>query len=291
MLRVRPLLLTFRAIDELRFPEGPASNTLRGALGLLGGAGLWPARRSPERGNWPSPSGLADAPPPFVLRSSHLDQQSFAPNSEFHFHLHLFETRDESLALIQAAFSRLYQEGLGPGRARVELLSIANTTPIEISLAPPPGPIPQLTVHFQTPTELKSRAAIAQRPDFPILAARLRDRIATLSDLYGTASLDLDFRAFATRAAGIRMTHCDIHHESAHRRSTRTGQTHPLGGFVGQASYEGDLREFLPWLEAAHWTGVGRQTAWGKGQLRTQRFGDAPHRAGQDCPQLDGRAH
>ena len=40
-----------------------------------------------------------------------------------------------------------------------------------------------------------------------------------------------------------------------------------LGGFVGEAEYEGDLTEFVPYLRAAHWTGVGRQTAWGKGAL------------------------
>jgi hypothetical protein len=51
------------------------------------------------------------------------------------------------------------------------------------------------------------------------------------------------------------------------RRSGRTGQIHPLGGFVGEAEYEGDLTEFVPYLRAAHWTGVGRQTAWGKGAL------------------------
>jgi hypothetical protein len=52
------------------------------------------------------------------------------------------------------------------------------------------------------------------------------------------------------------------------RRSSRTVQVHPLGGFVGGAEYEGELTEFLPWLQAACWTGVGRQTVWGKGALR-----------------------
>jgi hypothetical protein len=32
--------------------------------------------------------------------------------------------------------------------------------------------------------------------------------------------------------------------------------------------YAGELGEFLPWLRAARWTGVGRQTVWGKGDLR-----------------------
>jgi hypothetical protein len=56
------------------------------------------------------------------------------------------------------------------------------------------------------------------------------------------------------------------------RRSSRTGQTHGIGGFTGFAEYEGDLAEFLPWLEAAQWTGVGRQSVWGKGEIRLQRL-------------------
>ena len=37
---------------------------------------------------------------------------------------------------------------------------------------------------------------------------------------------------------------------------------------VGVAEYEGELGEFVPFLEAAQWTGVGRQTVWGKGAIR-----------------------
>jgi hypothetical protein len=36
---------------------------------------------------------------------------------------------------------------------------------------------------------------------------------------------------------------------------------------MGEAQYEGDLAEFVPFLEAAQFTGVGRQTVWGKGQI------------------------
>lgn len=63
------------------------------------------------------------------------------------------------------------------------------------------------------------------------------------------------------------MTRCNIANVDIERRSTRTGQTHSIGGFIGEAEYEGDLREFLPFLKAAQWTGVGRQTVWGKGQI------------------------
>ena len=49
--------------------------------------------------------------------------------------------------------------------------------------------------------------------------------------------------------------------------SRATGQRHALGGFTGFAEYAGELAEFVPYLEIGRWTGVGRQTVWGKGEI------------------------
>jgi hypothetical protein len=108
------------------------------------------------------------------------------------------------------------------------------------------------------------------QPDFGILACRIRDRLSTLRSLYGDGPLPIDFRAFGERASKIAMTRCDIRWLDISRHSSRTGQVHPLSGFIGEADYEGDLGEFLPYLRAAKWTGVGRQTVWGKGGLEVE---------------------
>ena len=139
--------------------------------------------------------------------------------------------------------------------------------PMRLCLNPAGDPVSRITVHFETPTELKAGGETVERPEFGVLAARIRDRISTLRALYDDGPLTIDFREFGERAAKIDMTRCDIRHIDASRRSGRTGQVHSLGGFVGEAEYEGDLTEFVPYLDAAHWTGVGRQTAWGKGEL------------------------
>jgi hypothetical protein len=178
---------------------------------------------------------------------------------------------------------------LGPARGKVELTTVSrlnqsgdphsliyengrietqsNRPPLTLDLAPASELISRLRVQFLTPTELKSGHQIAARPEFAMLATRARDRISTLRDLYGEGALTLDFREFGARAASVKMTRCNIANVDIERRSTRTGQTHSIGGFIGEAEYEGDLREFLPFLKAAQWTGVGRQTVWGKGQI------------------------
>jgi hypothetical protein len=235
------------------------------------------------------PSGLADWPRPFVFRATHLDGRTVRAGEPFHFDLNLFDVHSPAVAYLVLAFGQLAREGLGPRRSRVELANVSqldaqggavvsifeggslvlqqNAPPLEVNLAPSAEPVTRLRVRFLTPTELKSGQQLAGRPEFSILAARIRDRVSTLRELYGDGPLTIDFRAFGERAALVRMTRCDIQQVEIVRRSSRTGQIHPIGGFTGEAEYEGDLTEFVPYLSAAKWTGVGRQTVWGKGEI------------------------
>jgi hypothetical protein len=263
-LRLYPLRFRFRAIDAVHFPRN-AANSVRGALGLAlvrrGQEALFTPR--PAAG----PSGLRDAPRPFVLRVAHLDGRDLQPGETFEIGLPLFDLRKEAGETMRLAFAEMGALGFGPRRGRSELIAIEGAAPLALPLDAAAEPVSRVIVRFVTPTELKIAGGLAERPEFAILAARLRDRISALSMLYGEGPLNLDFRGFAERAAQIRMTRCDVGHEDIRRRSSRTGQTHPLGGLTGEAIYEGDLREFLPWLEAARYTGAGRQTVWGKGEL------------------------
>lgn len=306
-----PLRFSFVARDSLYFPPGKSSNILRGAFGtIFRGIACVPqcsgARDCEWRADCPyarlfepsalgaGPSGLADWPRPFVFRATHLDDVTIAPASPFHFDLNLFDLNGNAVAYLVLAFAQLAREGLGPRRGRVELTAVSqldangapsvalydggslllrqNAAPLELSLEARPDPVTHLRLRFLTPTELKSRQQICARPEFGIVAARVRDRISTLRELYGPGPLDIDFRAFGERAAQVRMTRCDIRHIDVARRSTRTGQTHSIGGFAGEAEYEGDLTEFVPYLRAAQWTGIGRQTVWGKGQLMVEQL-------------------
>lgn len=206
------------------------------------------------------PSGLADPPRPFVLRVSHLAGRSVAPSEDFCFEVNFFDTRRPALDEFAAAFAQL---------ARAEVVSTA-CEPISICLDPGGRGANRLRVEFQTPTELKSAKngnVLAARPAFAVLFARARDRVSTLRALYGPGPLDIDFRAMGQRAGAIKMTHCELRHVKEERRSRRTGQVHGTGGFTGVAEYQGDLAEFLPILEAARWTGVGRHCVWGNGEI------------------------
>jgi hypothetical protein len=304
--RVYPLRFSFVAREPIHFPVEKSSNLLRGAFGLIfrkiacapectgARACEWRATCPYARMFEPSaiaggPTGFADWPRPFVFRATHLNGQTVAAGESFHFDLNLFDVRNPAISYLVLAFAQLAREGLGPQRSRVELTRVSkldiegspateifngsslempqNAPPLEVKLKPPAEPVTRLRVRFLTPTELKSGQRPVARPEFPILAARIRDRLSTLRELYDEGPLTIDFRAFGERATLVRMIRCDIQHVDIVRRSSRTGQVHPIGGFTGEAEYEGDLTEFVPYLTSARWTGVGRQTVWGKGEI------------------------
>jgi hypothetical protein len=232
------------------------------------------------------PSGLADWPRPFVIRAAHLDGHRFRPQEQFHFDLNVFEMRDPALPYFAFSFSQLMRGGLGPGGGAAELTSvhsldrigqlgvqvfdgqiISQSQPLALSLEAKGSTVGRVRVQFLTPTELKEAGGIVPKPEFGVLFARIRDRINMLRQIYGQGGLPIDFVALGQRARAVRLVQNDIRWETYERRSGKTGQRHPLSGFVGWAEYEGELTEFIPFLRAAYWTGVGRQTTWGKGHI------------------------
>ena len=285
LFRLHPLRFSFVARERIAFPPGKSANILRGAFGTIfrriacvpqctgareceWRASCPYARMFEPRALAAGPSGLADWPRPFVFRATHLDGRTIEPGEAFYFDLNLFDVKNDAVSYLSLAFAQLAREGLGPGRSRVELTGEYESTvaPLVLDLAAS-EPTARVRVQFLTPTELKSGQQLAARPEFSILAARIRDRISTLRELYGEGPLAIDFRAFGERAALVRMTRCEVRQIDVERRSSRTGQVHPIGGFVGEVEYEGNLGEFIPYLLAARWTGVGRQTVWGKGEI------------------------
>ncbi len=203
------------------------------------------------------PSGLADPPRPFVFRCRHLDGTTVAAGSTFSFQLNLFlpEARDTVVRALAEAL-----------RPRAELRGVSGEV-LTIDLSPRADAPARIRVEFLTPTELKHDGRIVDLPKFPVLFARARDRVSALRTLYGAGPLVIDFAGTGARAATVDMVASETQWVAVERRSSRTGQTHPIGGIIGFAEYEGPLGEFLPYLEAARWTGVGRQAVWGKGEI------------------------
>jgi hypothetical protein len=246
------------AADPVHFPPGETANLFRGQFGKIlrrHDPATYARFFAPVRETG-VPSGLHDPPRPFVLRVRHLEGASL---KNFHIGLNVFETHPNFTA-ISEALAEMARESL-----RAEATGMEGDEPLHLPTHVTASPN-SARIQFLSPTELKNH----DRPDFGPLFARIRDRISTLRALYGPGSLEIDFKALGERAAAIRMTRCEIQHVARDRVSHNNH--HPLGGFTGIAEYEGDLAEFMPYLEIAAYTGVGRQTVWGKGEISVETF-------------------
>ena len=252
------LQLPFEVQAAVQFPPSFSANVFRGALGTRLPRNLF----SPARAQ-PGPSGFVEPPRPFVLRARHLDGLSLSPGDTFYVCLHLFGRFG---AQIEQAFREAQ-----PFHGAVRLAGTASETEVVLPLLPTEPEPGQAHIHFLTPTELKHNDTLAALPHFPILFARASARLRTLASFYGEP-IEFDFEKLSVQSEQVEMIEHSLKHEWGERFSTRTGQTHPLGGFTGSAKYEGQLRELLPLIRAAQYTGVGRQTVWGKGEIEVAWF-------------------
>ncbi len=307
-LLVQPYRFIFRCESPAVFPAGTLTNHLRGAFGLIfrrmvcrpacPGPESCPAMQACPYARLFAPrlegleaAGVADPPRSFVLRAPVLDELQFVPGDRFSVDLHLFDLSQPCLRYFIWAYMQLSEDGLGPRRARVRLESVvrlgadrqperrvfdgrdiepdAEANPVPLSLAPSRVPVHNLRLLFLTPTSLRIGNRGTARPDFRAVVARAWERIRTLSGFYQGRGLDADFRGMSERARAVHLVASDTRRLPIERHSARTGETHELSGFVGSADYFGDLTEFVPWLQAAYWTGIGKHTVWGSGAVQT----------------------
>src|SRR3954453_8025577 len=103
-----------------------AGNIFRGALGQIfrqmrGQETDDPYTRIFEPQSVGGPSGFTDAPRPFVLRPQSIEGHRFRPGDAFCLDVYFFDLEEKLLAYFISAFLQFAQEGLGPGRASVEL--------------------------------------------------------------------------------------------------------------------------------------------------------------------------
>ena len=247
-----------------------------------------------------------DIPRPFVFRAPQTTKSCFQKSETFEFGLVLIGRALDFLPYFVLSFRELAAEGLGLNRARCTLERVEQTGVSSNGVRPPGceakliysakdqvfratesvnagewmrarlGELPSphgrgatqgITIRFLTPTFLRADGEVVRRPEFHHVFKRLRDRINALSNFFGEGPMDMDFRGLGERAEKVRTVSARIEWVERFRTSSKTRQRHELSGLVGEAAYEGDLSEFLPWLALGELLHVGKHTAWGNGWL------------------------
>jgi CRISPR-associated endoribonuclease Cas6 len=247
-----------------------------------------------------------DIPRPFVFRVRDTQQSRFEKGQRFEFGVVLIGRALDFLPYFVLSFRELASEGLGLNRARCTLERVEQTDvssngvrsrgceakliySVEdqvfratesvkaeewvmarlVKLSNPDGSAPtqRIKIRFLTPTFLRASGEIVRRPEFHHVFKRVRDRINALCTFFGNGPLDVDFRGLGERAEKVRTVSARIDWVERFRTSSKTRQRHELSGFAGEATYEGQLDQFLPWLALGELVHVGKHTAWGNGRI------------------------
>jgi hypothetical protein len=233
-----------------------------------------------------------DIPRPFVFRAPKTQKTRFEEGEPFDFDLVLIGHAVDSLPYFVLSFRELAAEGLGLNRAKCNLEQVEQPKlrpngsgavlysardqvfrTMEVTSADQwiknrfkdGGSTQRIKIRFITPTFLRANGEAIRRPEFDHLFKRLRDRVSALSTFFGDGPLQADFLDLGKRSEKVRTAACNVNWDERFRISSKTRQRHELSGFVGEAVYEGDVEEFLPWLTIGELVHVGKHTAWGNG--------------------------
>lgn len=229
------------------------------------------------------------APHPFVLAWDGLSKNHFAAGERFAFELTLIGRAIDYLPYFIYVFDELGRRGLGRARGRYELLGIYSIAPdsteeliysgrdktlkssveaISGADLPRDQEMAGVTLRFVTPTRIIYSGQHVLDLEFHILIRNLLRRISNLSYFHCGQELDLDFKGLIARAEGVRCVRRELAWRDLERYSTRQEAKMKLGGFVGEASFEGALGDFMPFLRLGEHIHVGKGTSFGLGRYR-----------------------
>lgn len=239
-------------------------------------------------------STFSNLPTPFVIDVPTDGRDEYRPGEVFEFGLTIIGNAVRLAPYYVTAFRQLADEGIGPRRARFDLLDVTaagtgratvlyrNTEPL-MRLETPPlratdlahegdGRRTQVTLRFVTPMDLKDRGVSVVVPEFGSIVRRLRDRASTLATFFADGPLDLDWKGISALADAVNLVENRTRVITVNRRSSRTGQCHDIGGIVGEATYEGAaLGKLMPLVRVGEVIHVGRHAAFGNGAIEVLR--------------------
>ncbi|NPA15692.1 MAG: CRISPR system precrRNA processing endoribonuclease RAMP protein Cas6 [Deferribacteres bacterium] len=219
-------------------------------------------------------------PHPFIFRVPYPYQRE----EKLEVRLTLVGDAAEYFPHVVLALTGVGKMGLGPGRVSLSLEGIEDEETgeplVEQEKIKKPSLIsykkPQverdITLKFLSPTSLKfSRRLIRpQELEFHMLIRNLIRRISILSYFHAKKPLDIDFKGLIARAESVQVVEKDLRMVRFRRTSARNRSRYALSGFVGSASFSGDLEDFLPFLVMGTYVGVGKNTSFGFGSFEIE---------------------
>jgi hypothetical protein len=200
----------------------------------------------------------------------------------------------EAIPLVLSAVEGMGGIGMGRNRRRFRLLRVESVDPIShqptllweegqaafAALPEPPGAdaytrfaalldAQRLEVEFLTPTRIVAEERLCKQPVFRHWVQRLLERVRRVSELY-SEPVWIPFRELLPLVAGVTLMKDETRWQEMWSYSRRDGTDKPTSGFVGNASYEGELAPLLPYLILGQTLQIGKNVVKGCGWYQLQ---------------------
>lgn len=241
----------------------------------------------------PPPAGsvvlgkIPTAPHPFILEPPLETKRFYEPGEQLVFRLVLIGKAIDYLAYFIYAFDELGRVGLGRGKGRYTLETVASLDangtafplygngrkalqgtvhPLTVADLPLPIVSPFLTIRFLTPTRLKFADHLSDECEFHVLMRSLLRRTAMLNYFHCGGSFPTEQRELVDQARAVRRVESQIRWVDWERFSNRQQARMLLGGIVGRVTFQGEYAQFLPYLVVGTYTHVGKAATFGLGQ-------------------------
>lgn len=245
-------------------------------------------QKSPRGQNPPRPFLLR---PPLAVRAE--DDRAFVTGDAFEVGMILLDSARHLFPFIVKGMQLAGQQGVGYGRGRFSIQRIDANHPLSETntlftgdnhVAMPNAPITSddidnlsqqlpddnLRLRFLTPTTLKHKGDILHRPNFAAIIARLLERLQALTYHYSDQSAAPEqwqpyYESLTQLAENVQPVRDDTRWVNVRAGSRRSNQVRNIGGFVGEALFNGDMRPFHIPLLWGMGLQVGKSTVKGNG--------------------------
>jgi len=235
-----------------------------------------------------------DKPPyprPFVIEPPLTSKTNYPEGSSFDFGLILLGEDNNNLGYFVYALDQMGKIGIGRringrrGHYRLERVTYGDS--VIYSSDEQTLSIPQAIENIQldstaarkvscskvqldlvTPLRLKFKNRLSGELPFHILVRAMLRRAASLFSCYGDGEPELDYRKLVSRAERIKISQSDLKWFDWRRYSNRQDKAMLMGGIVGSVVYEGDLDDFIPFIDFCTRVHVGKQTTFGLGKIK-----------------------
>lgn len=233
--------------------------------------------------------GLKTAPKPFILDCP--DQKTeFQKGEALEFSMTLVGKAHEQHPFVIYSVQTMVKKGLGAKRYKFQLDEVLHLDQQQnwqqlyegksgkLQTVPQPldtnngllqEPVEKLKIQFITPLRLKFNSHYGKEFNFRMLIFKMLRRILEMAFFHvPDAEINWEFRSLLDKASQINITNSHLHWQDLKRYSSRQKTEMTLGGFIGDMTLEGELKTFIPLLQASEILHVGKGTTFGLGRVK-----------------------